>query len=50
MTSVIPGARNPTQAHANSRAAALQPLPDTALRAVDELYDRKIRAQVHHLW
>lgn len=50
VTSVIPGARNPAQARANSRATALPPLPGTALRAVHELYDRRIRAQVHHLW
>ncbi|MFI0819344.1 aldo/keto reductase [Streptomyces sp. NPDC021098] len=50
VTSVIPGARNPVQARANAAAAALPPLPQATLDAVGELYDRRIRAQVHHRW
>ncbi|WP_433479192.1 aldo/keto reductase [Spirillospora sp. CA-142024] len=50
VTSVIPGARNPEQAHANAQAAALPSLPQATLNAVRELYDRQIRAQVHHRW
>ncbi|GAA2664654.1 aldo/keto reductase [Streptomyces vastus] len=50
VTSVIPGARSPEQARANAEAAALAPLPDATLVAVRELYDRSIRAQVHHRW
>ncbi|MFD1832648.1 aldo/keto reductase [Streptomyces desertarenae] len=50
VTSVIPGARNPEQARANAAAADLAPLPPETLRAVEELYDRRIRAQVHHRW
>ncbi|MTE19384.1 aldo/keto reductase [Streptomyces sp. TRM43335] len=50
VTSVIPGARSPEQARANAAAAALEPLPEETLRAVEELYDRRIRAQVHHRW
>ncbi|WP_432013189.1 aldo/keto reductase [Streptomyces cucumeris] len=50
VTSVIPGARSPEQARANARAAALPPLPQTTLDAVGALYDRRIRAQVHHRW
>ncbi|NGO07345.1 aldo/keto reductase [Streptomyces sp. HC44] len=50
VTSVIPGARSPEQARANADAAALAPLPDATLDAVRELYDRSIRAQVHHRW
>ncbi|MFG2026472.1 aldo/keto reductase [Streptomyces sp. NPDC048825] len=50
VTSVIPGARSPEQARANAEAAALAPLPDATLDAVRELYDRSIRAQVHHRW
>lgn len=50
VTSVIPGARSPEQARANAEAAALAPLPDAKLDAVRELYDRSIRAQVHHRW
>lgn len=47
---VIPGARSTEQARANAAAAALAPLPDETLAAVRELYDRSIRAQVHHRW
>jgi aryl-alcohol dehydrogenase-like predicted oxidoreductase len=50
VTSVIPGARSPEQARTNAEAAALAPLPDATLDAVRELYDRSIRAQVHHRW
>ncbi|MFI0777526.1 aldo/keto reductase [Streptomyces sp. NPDC021212] len=50
VTSVIPGARSPEQARANAAAAGLPPLPPSTLEAVGELYDRRIRAQVHHRW
>lgn len=50
VTSVIPGARSVEQARANASAAALPPLPDTTLTAVRDLYDRRIRAQVHARW
>jgi aryl-alcohol dehydrogenase-like predicted oxidoreductase len=50
VTTVIPGARNPEQARANAAAAALAPLPDATLAAVRELYDDRIRGQVHHRW
>lgn len=50
VSTIIPGARNPEQARANAQAAALPPLPDRTLDAVRELYDRRIREQVHHLW
>ncbi|GAB3116275.1 aldo/keto reductase [Streptomyces calidiresistens] len=50
VTTVIPGARSPEQARANAAAADLPPLPDTTLEAVRELYDRRIRPQVHDRW
>ncbi|MGW1491362.1 aldo/keto reductase [Streptomyces sp. NPDC002402] len=50
VTSVIPGARSADQARANAAAAALPPLSPETLNAVSELYDRRIRAQVHHRW
>ncbi|MEE1938522.1 aldo/keto reductase [Streptomyces sp. TRM 70361] len=50
VTSVIPGARSVEQARANARAAELPPLPAETLQAIGELYDRRIRAQVHHRW
>jgi aryl-alcohol dehydrogenase-like predicted oxidoreductase len=50
VTTVIPGARNPEQARQNAAAAQLPPLPDPVLAAVRDLYDRRIREQVHHRW
>ncbi|MDK1474744.1 aldo/keto reductase [Streptomyces sp. 549] len=50
VTSVIPGARSPRQAVANAEAAALPPLTDGTLRAVSDLYERRIRPQVHDRW
>ncbi|GAB2880599.1 aldo/keto reductase [Streptomyces mayteni] len=50
VSSVIPGARSPEQARANARAAELAPLPEQALAAVRELYDRRFRAEVHDRW
>lgn len=50
VTAVIPGARTPKQARANAAAAALPALPPATLDAVRELYDRRIRAQVHDRW
>ncbi|MFS0867737.1 aldo/keto reductase [Microbacterium sp. 179-B 1A2 NHS] len=52
VTSVIPGARNVRQAQANAAAAAL--LEDADLRAfgaaVQSVYDRLLRADIHPQW
>ncbi|MEU9363048.1 aldo/keto reductase [Streptomyces sp. NPDC048301] len=50
VTSVIPGARSVGQARANASAAALPPLTQGTLDAVRDLYDRRIRAEVHARW
>ncbi|MCI0386472.1 aldo/keto reductase [Streptomyces sp. CNQ085] len=50
VTSVIPGARSTGQARANAAAAGLPPLPRRTLEEIAALYDRRIRAQVHHRW
>ncbi|GLY20093.1 aldo/keto reductase [Kineosporia rhizophila] len=50
VSTVIPGARSIEQARANAAAADLAPLPEETLTAVQDLYDRSIRAQVHHRW
>jgi aryl-alcohol dehydrogenase-like predicted oxidoreductase len=50
VTCAIPGARNPAQAEDNARAAGLPPLSDETMRAIKEIYDRRIRAAVHHAW
>jgi aryl-alcohol dehydrogenase-like predicted oxidoreductase len=47
---VIPGAKDPAQAEQNSKASDLAPLSDSAMKKVREVYDRSIRAQVHHRW
>ena len=50
VTCAIPGARNPAQAEDNAHAAGLPPLSDETMRAIKEIYDRRIRAAVHHAW
>lgn len=50
VTTVIPGARNVAQAQANAGAGHLGPLPASLLDAVRDLYDRRIREQVHGRW
>ncbi|GGT77676.1 aldo/keto reductase [Streptomyces lateritius] len=50
VSTVIPGARSPEQVRANARAAGLAPLPEKTLNGVRDLYDRRIRAQIHHRW
>jgi aryl-alcohol dehydrogenase-like predicted oxidoreductase len=50
VTTVIPGARNAGQARQNAAAAGLPPLTDAELRGIEDLYDRRIRAQVHDRW
>lgn len=50
VTTVIPGARNVEQATANSAAADVPALSDDTLAAIADLYDRRIKAQVHDRW
>jgi aryl-alcohol dehydrogenase-like predicted oxidoreductase len=50
VTTVIPGARNVEQATANSAAANVPALSDDTLAAIADLYDRRIKAQVHDRW
>lgn len=50
VTTVIPGATSVGQARANAAAGFMAPLPEALLDRLRELYDRRIRAQVHHLW
>ncbi|MGH3396066.1 MAG: aldo/keto reductase [Streptosporangiaceae bacterium] len=50
VTTVIPGARNPEQARLNAAAADLAPLGDAELGQIEDLYDRRIRAQVAGRW
>jgi aryl-alcohol dehydrogenase-like predicted oxidoreductase len=50
VTTVIPGARNASQARANAAAGDADPLPPAFLDGVRDLYDRNFREAVHGRW
>jgi len=50
VTCAIPGAKRPVQAEDNVRAANLPPLSDITMAKIREIYDQRIRPEVHHLW
>ncbi|HEY4022529.1 MAG TPA: aldo/keto reductase [Pseudonocardiaceae bacterium] len=50
VSTVIPGARNVNQALSNAAAADNPELSDSALAAIEDIYDRRIRAQVESRW
>jgi aryl-alcohol dehydrogenase-like predicted oxidoreductase len=50
VTCVIPGARTVEQVASNAAAAAAPPLSAETLDAIQDLYDRRIRADVHARW
>jgi aryl-alcohol dehydrogenase-like predicted oxidoreductase len=50
VTTVIPGARSVEQATANAAAGSVPPLGQPFMTAVQDLYDKSIRAQVHSRW
>jgi aryl-alcohol dehydrogenase-like predicted oxidoreductase len=50
VTCAIPGAKTPAQARDNAAAASLPPLDPAAMTAVRDVYDRRIRADVHTRW
>ena len=50
VTTVIPGARNTSQAHANSAAGSLPALSDELLSGVRQIYDTHFREAVHSRW
>lgn len=47
---VIPGAKRPSQAEDNIRAADLAPLSEATMTRVQEIYNSYIREQVHQRW
>jgi len=49
-STVIPGARNAEQAASNARAGGVPDLGEAFRSGVRDLYDRRIRAQVHDRW
>ncbi len=50
VSTVIPGARSLDQAAANAAAGGVSELPASFLDGVAELYDRRVREQVHGRW
>jgi aryl-alcohol dehydrogenase-like predicted oxidoreductase len=50
VTTVIPGARSTSQARQNAEAAALPPLSQAELEAIEGLYDKYFRAKIHDRW
>jgi aryl-alcohol dehydrogenase-like predicted oxidoreductase len=50
VSAAIPGAKDVTQTEDNVRAASLPPLSDDVMQRVRDVYDRHIRALVHHRW
>ena len=50
ITCAIPGGRRPTQVEENMRAADLPAPPEATVRAVDAVYERHAKPQVHHRW
>jgi aryl-alcohol dehydrogenase-like predicted oxidoreductase len=50
VSTVIPGARSTGQARQNAEAAALPPLSQAELEAIEGLYDKYFRAKVHDRW
>ncbi len=50
VTCAIPGAKRPTQVQDNLRAADLPPISQPTMERVRELYNGRIREQVHHYW
>lgn len=50
VTCAVPGAKRPSQAEDNIRAGDMPALTDGAMEKIKAIYDKYIRAQVHHLW
>jgi aryl-alcohol dehydrogenase-like predicted oxidoreductase len=50
VTCTIPGAKRPSQAEDNCRAADLPPISTETMVKVRDIYERRIKPQVHHYW
>ena len=50
VSTVIPGAKRPSQVEDNAAAAAVPPLDAATMEAVRAVYDEHLRARVHHRW
>lgn len=47
---VIPGASRPEQVISNVNASQLQPLSEAQMKIVRNIYEHRVKAQVHQLW
>ena len=50
VTCTIPGAKRPSQAEDNCRAADLPPLSNETMAKVRAIYEQRLKPQVHHYW
>ncbi|HEV2248839.1 MAG TPA: aldo/keto reductase [Terriglobia bacterium] len=50
VTCAIPGGKRPSQVEDNAHASDLPPLGDEVMRKMSELYDSRLRAEVHQRW
>jgi aryl-alcohol dehydrogenase-like predicted oxidoreductase len=50
VTCAIPGAKRPSQAEENIRAADLPPLSEEAMGQIRGVYERLVRPLVQHYW
>jgi aryl-alcohol dehydrogenase-like predicted oxidoreductase len=50
VTCALPGAKRPAQVEDTLKAADLAPLSKQTMDKISEIYDRRIRADVHALW
>ncbi len=50
VSTVIAGAKNPQQAQDNAGAVNLPPLSNDIMQRVEDIYNRRIRTQVHQRW
>jgi aryl-alcohol dehydrogenase-like predicted oxidoreductase len=50
VTCAIPGAKRPAQVDENVAAADLPPLPESTMKALRAIYERRIKGMVHQRW
>jgi aryl-alcohol dehydrogenase-like predicted oxidoreductase len=50
VTCAIPGGKRPAQVEENAAAADLPPLPESAMKRIEVLYDKDVKPKVHPYW
>jgi aryl-alcohol dehydrogenase-like predicted oxidoreductase len=50
VTCAIPGGKRPAQVEENAAAADLPPLPESAMKRIEVLYDKDVKPMVHPYW